>query len=376
MRKSVAVLAAGLVFAGLVGCDGKPAKPAGLAGPKGGLQKLPKPELYISFGPECNVPDGMALDADQNIILSVPNFVDTSHPGKLMKLTIKDCKPTASVFMMLPPHPETGKVGPMALEFGPDGNLYVADNQYFNSTENKSRLLKVTVKDGKAVKCEVAADGLKLANAVRWKGNNCYVSDTFFDVPDKDYSGIWKFSLEEMDKGTVQLKYSADDPMLLTEDPHLFALIEARDTGEGQTAGADGMCFDSKGDLYTGNFGDGRITKVAVKPDGSAGEKTIIIDDENILPCCDGIVCDTVNDEIYITNSKMNAIHILDVKTNKMRKVWENDDDSGATGLLDQPCEPLLRGKQLIVVNFDMTFPGLKNQTNDEYNTLSVFQLD
>ncbi|MHC4250690.1 MAG: SMP-30/gluconolactonase/LRE family protein [Planctomycetota bacterium] len=375
MRKSVAVLAAGLVLSGLVGCDGKPAK-KGLAGPKGGMQKLPKPELYISFGPECNVPDGMALDADQNIILSVPNFVDDTYPGKLMKLTITDGKPTASVFIMLPPHPETKKVGPMALEFGPDGNLYVADNQYFNSTENKSRLIKVIVKDGKAVKCEIAADGLKLANAVRWKGNNCYVSDTFFDVPDKDYSGIWKFSLDEMNKGTVQLKHSADDPMLLTKDPHLFALIEARDTGEGQTAGSDGLCFDSKGDLYTGNFGDGRITKIKVKPDGSAGEKTIIIDKEELLPCCDGIVCDTANDEIYITNSKENAIHILDAKTGKIRKVWENDDDSGATGLLDQPCEPFLRGKQLIVVNFDMTFPGLKNQTNDEHNTVSVFKLD
>ena len=375
MRKSLAVLVAGLVLAGLVGCDRKP-KPAGLPGPKGGMQKLDAPKLYISFGPECNVPDGMALDGDRNIILSVPNFVDTSHPGKLMKLTIKDGKPTASVFIMLPPHPDTGKVGPMALEFGPDGNLYVADNQYFNSTENKSRLLKVIVKDGKAVECMVAADGLKLANAVRWKGNNCYVSDTFFDVPGKDYSGIWRFSLEEMNKGTVHLQHSKDDPMVLAKDPHLFALIEARDTGEGQTAGADGVCFDSKGDLYVGNFGDGRITKVYLKPDGSAGKMEIIIDDEKLLPCCDGIVCDIANDEIYITNSKHNAIHILDARTNKIRKVWENDDDDGATGLLDQPCEPFLRGKQLIIVNFDFTFPGLRNSVNDEFNTVSVFDLE
>ncbi len=373
--------------AALVGCNGKPRTPV-TPTKTGGILKLETPKLFIRFGDECNVPDGMALDKDNNIILSVPNYmhktyagkmsvpadVDMAYPGKLLKLTIKDGKPEASVFFMLPPHPETELVHPMGLEMGPDGNIYVADNQFFKSGDYKSRLLKVIVENGKAVDCKVVVDGIKLANAVRWKGNDCYVSDTFFNVPGKDLSGIWKFSLDEMNKGTVHVKHSSDDPMVLTKDPHLFALITSRDTGDDETAGADGVCFDSKGALYTGGFGDGRITKVTVGADGKT-KIEIILDDEKLLPCCDGIVCDTTTDEIYITNSKHNAIHILDTKTNKIRKVWENDDDDGATGLLDQPCEPLLRNNQLIVVNFDFTFPGLRNSKSDEVNTISVFNL-
>jgi sugar lactone lactonase YvrE len=376
----------------LVGCNGKPTpdvKPPVKPGPEAGIQKLDRPKLFITFGDDCNVPDGMSLDKDNNIILSVPNYmhkvyvgeidsvpadVNMTHPGKLVKLTIKDGKPEASTFFMLPPHPETKLVHPMGLEHGPDGNIYIADNQYFKSKDYKSRLLKVIVEDGKAVDCKVVVDGIKLANAVRWKGNDCYVSDTFFDVPGKHLSGIWKFSLDEMNKGPVHVQNSKDDPMVLTKDPHLFALITSRDVGDEQTAGADGVCFDSKGALYTGGFGDGRITKVTVGADGKP-KTEIILDDEKLLPCCDGIVCDTKTDEIFITNSKQNAIHILDAKTNKIRKVWENDDDDGRDGLLDQPCEPLLRGNQLIIVNFDFTFPGLKNSKNDEYHTLSVFDL-
>ena len=41
-------------------------------------------------------------------------------------------------------------------------------------------------------------------------------------------------------------------------------------------------------------------------------------------------------------------------------------DTDGADGLLDQPCEPMVWGDKLLVVNFDMSFPGLKNTRNDE----------
>ena len=47
----------------------------------------------------------------------------------------------------------------------------------------------------------------------------------------------------------------------------------------------------------------------------------------------------------------------------------------GADGLLDQPCEPMVWGDKLLVVNFDMTFPGLKNTGNDPVHTVSVITL-
>jgi len=55
--------------------------------------------------------------------------------------------------------------------------------------------------------------------------------------------------------------------------------------------------------------------------------------------------------------------------------LWINGDKTGEHGLLDQPCEPLFIDNKLIVVNFDMSFPGLKNRTNDSFNTLSIFDL-
>ena len=384
MRRIVVLAVAAGIVAGLSGCKAPAPKAPAKRGPVTGPIK---PELFLSLGPDCNIPDGMALDKDNNIILSVPNYiheayagqmsvpkvVEKSYAGRLMKITFENGKPTAALWYMPPPHPDSGLVHPMGLEFGPDGNLYIADNQYFKDTNYKSRLLKVIVKDGKAAGCEVVVDGFKLANAVRWKGNDCYVSDTFFDVPGKDLSGIFKISLDEMNKGPVHLKHSDDPAIGITKEPHLLALITAKDTGEGQTAGADGVCFDSKGNLYTGNFGDGWITKLTFKADGCVATQEYI--DQTSIECCDGIYCDTSIDEIYITNSKNNSIHILDTKTNKMRELWVNDDDDGRTGLLDQPCEPLVRCDQLIVVNFDLKFPGLKNQTNDEFNTLSVFNL-
>ncbi|NLC82980.1 MAG: hypothetical protein GX748_17515, partial [Lentisphaerae bacterium] len=56
--------------------------------------------------------------------------------------------------------------------------------------------------------------------------------------------------------------------------------------------------------------------------------------------------------------------------------LWENVDTDGADGLLDQPCEPMVSGDKLIVVNFDMKFPGLLNSANDSAHTVSVIDLD
>ena len=79
--------------------------------------------------------------------------------------------------------------------------------------------------------------------------------------------------------------------------------------------------------------------------------------------------------EIYIADSEMNSIHVVS-PDGKRRTIWENDDTDGADGLLDQPCEVLIRGNELIIVCFDMSFPGLKNSAYAEHHTISVIQLD
>lgn len=326
-----------------------------------------KPTLYSDLGQGFSVPDGLALDNENNLYLAVPNYLSWEEDGsKIVKIVngtpVDWC-------LDLPKHPETGMVHPMGIEFGPDGNLYVADNQYFTDKNYKSRLLRVTVEDGMAISVDVAVEGFKLANAVRWQGDSVYVSDTHFDLADKKHqSGVYRISLDEMNAGLVSLKPNATDE-------HLIAQFTAKEFGvAADTDGADGVTFDSKGNLYCGNFGDGVISKVSFTEEGVPCCQQIVIDDPSI-ECCDGIICDTVTDKIYITNSKNNSVHIYDVANHSLQLLWINDDETGENGLLDQPCEPIIKDGQLLVVNFDMSFPGLKNQSNDDFNTISVFSL-
>ncbi|MCF7849833.1 MAG: SMP-30/gluconolactonase/LRE family protein [Kiritimatiellales bacterium] len=325
-----------------------------------------KPELLMQLPEYVPTPDGMTICRKGNIFLSAPNFNNKDWPGVLLKI---DKKNNLSVFMPVPVHADTGHGCPMGLDFGPDGNLYYADNQYFYDKDSKSRLMRVVMKDGKPVRTEVAVDGFKLSNAVVWKGNTVYVSDTFFDVPGtpegKGKSGIFAITLEEMNKGTVHLKGNM-------KEPHLIAHFTTTANSRGDVAGADGMTLDGKGNLYTGNFGDGVMSRITFDANGKVVSNRII---SRAITCCDGIFYDAKRDVIYITDSAKNAIHTMDPETGKIATLWENEDTDGMDGLLDQPCEAVVRDGKMIIVNFDMPFPGLKNTSWDGKSTLSVINL-
>lgn len=325
-----------------------------------------RPSLFVDLGPTCKVPDAMTTDANNNILVSIPNFIGYKELGSRIIAIDKERRIT-DWFTALPKSEKTGEVHPMGMEFGPDGNLYVADNQYFTSKDYASRLLRIVIENGKPVRCEVAVEGFKLANAVRWKGDSVYVSDTFFDLEDQPrQSGVYRIGLKEMQAGLVSLLPNA-------QDPRLIARYTTKE-GTGEIAGADGMCFDRDGNLYCGNFGDGVVSRTSFDASGKVTSQTVVIDHPSFT-CCDGIVCDLETNKIYLTNSKLNSIHVYDVDSHSLQLLWENDDDNGATGLLDQPCEPIIRGNELVVVNFDMPFPGLKNTVNDDHHTLSVFKI-
>ncbi len=323
-----------------------------------------RPKLFLDLPVYCNTPDGMTLDKENNILLSCPNFCNPDYPGIIVKI---DPRNQMSVYFPCPAHAETKRGCPMGLAVGPDGNIYYADNQYFYDKNYKSRLMRVVVRDGRAVRAEVAVDGFKLANAVAWKGDCVYVTDTFFDLPEQPgASGVFRVSLQEMAQGTVHLKPGLGDA-------HLIATFRTTNSKRNDLAGADGMTFDSQGNLYTGNFGDGAFSKVTFAADGKVASNTVV---STALSCVDGIFYDRQRDKIYIADSEKNAIQAYDVKTGQMSTLWENGDTDGADGLLDQPCEVLLRGNEMIIANFDMPFPGLKNQRHDAPHTLCIIQLE
>lgn len=336
------------------------------------LDEQYRPKLFKQFGDYVNVPDGMAQDKAGNIFLAAPNFVDKSYAGTIMKM----CKKTGkwSVFVAGLIHPDTGRGAPMGMEFDEDGNLYYCDNQYFNDKNYKSRVMRVVIdKAGEPVKIEPVVENVKLANAVRVRGNAIYFTDTFFDVPGKNQGGVYCVPMSAFKDRPARLlpkEQAANDPYCLgiTETTPLPV--------RNDTAGADGLCIDKDGNLYTGNFGDGHFYVIRMKADGTYGKIETLFSDPKVFPCCDGICYYAKKNWVIMTDSARNAVMYWDIKAAKIGMLWMNDDTDGADGLLDQPCEPMVwDGDKLIVVNFDMTFPGLKNTKNDPVHTLSVISL-
>ncbi|MDP6636949.1 MAG: hypothetical protein QGG42_18775 [Phycisphaerae bacterium] len=338
-----------------------------------------RPTLLVSLPDYANTPDGMTLDEKTgDIYLCCPNLKDQKYPAVLLKI---DKNNKVSKFYEFPKsalHPDSGKIGTMGLDIGPDGNLYIADNQYFWSKDYKSRLIRVNIKDGKPVGTDILVEGTKLSNAVIWRGNNVYLSDTFFDVPDKPgISGIWRFSLDELNTGKpVKLDPKAFDPHTIgNTDPHLIATFQTFPwEHRGDTAGADGLTFDKDGNLYCGNFGDGVISKISFDAKGNVISNKILLKDKT-MPSADGMFYDAKRDLIYIADSERNAVRAF-TTDGKLSTVWENGAaTTGADGLLDQPCEVLVRGDTIFIACFDLSFPGLLNQTNDKDHTISIIKL-
>jgi len=321
-----------------------------------------QPQLAYNFPEAYNTPDGLTLlPNSSDMLLSVNNAGNPNYPAVILRLMDGG---NYSVFATPPPHPETGKASPFDLAFGPDGNLYYADNQFENNPNYKSRLMRIRMVNGQPTTIEPVVVGFRLSNAVVWKGNTVYVSDSQWDTPDRpNDSAIFKFTIDELSAGTVQLQPGFSDP-------HILTTFTTEVNESGIDNGADGIDYDSQGNLYTGLFGDGKMYKMTLNPDGSLASKTLFAR----LPCVDGLVIDRTNDRVYACDSKTNAIRMV-AADGSVRVLAQNGDTDGSNGLLDQPAEPLLRGSQLVIANFDVPEPTFVNSKFDAPHTVSVIDL-
>lgn len=321
---------------------------------------LRKAELLVELPDYCNTPDGMALLPDGSFVLSVPNYNDPNAGAFIMKISADN---KVSKFFVAPPHPKTGKAGPMGICLAPSGDLYYADNQFSPETPQTSRVMRIVIKDGKPQEAVTVVSGMNVANAVAIKGDYVYVSETIL-VPDSKplISGIFRFKIGA--EG-IELKTP------LKDDPHLITTIKSFHETIGY--GADGLCFDSKGNLYCGNFADGTIHKIAFDNQDNVKSNTIFAKDPK-MKCADGLFCDLKTDRILVADMINNAIQIV-YPDGSVETIAMNGDTDGADGGIDQPCEAILRGDEVIISNMDWPFEGVVNTTWDKPYTLSVVKL-
>ncbi len=343
-----------------------------------------KPKLIVVLPDKANTPDGCTLDASGNIILSIPNFnngalieqgvIEKPSPAFMSVIDKENKFDTWYEFKPEDLHPETGKVGPMDCAFGPDGNLYLADNQLFFDKAHKSRLLRINIKNGKPVDCDVVVEGFICSNGMVWDGDKLYVSETILiATPEtaegqpkpKLISGVYRFTLKELTAGVVKLKpYTSQ-----SADPRLVAKYE---TSNSTGFGADGVACDADGNLYCGIFEDGIIYKTTFDKDGKPGAPVVFAKDEKML-CCDGIIWRKKDNKIYVTDMLLNGVQVVDMEGN-VTTLHKNADTDGADGSLDQPCEVLERGDELIVISMDMPWESdtLVNTKIDKPYTISA----
>jgi len=365
--KGAALILAGALLA--AGC-GKPADKKGPSKPAGGAKPdLKTPSLAVNLPIEHNTPDGMVLAENGDIFLSCPNFntnaEENKHPACIMIITPED---KLEKFFELPVHPETKRACPLGIDLGSDGNLYIADAQALGGAETAiSRLLKLTIEEGKPVKCESVVEGFGFSNAVACYGDDVYVTETMFK-PNPETSpidsGVYRFKISELD-GEKPIMLEADG-----KDPHLLVKLSTKN--EAWKVGANGLGFAADGTMYIGNFGDAQLIEVKLDKDGKVASQKVVAEGDP-MKCVDGLKVDQKTGLVYLADFLANAVHMVDPKTGKITMLAQNDLSDGKDGALDKCSEVCLRGNKVYVSNIDL---GMDGNTFDEPYTISVIELD
>jgi sugar lactone lactonase YvrE len=336
----------------------------GSLGQRGKMTPRTESKLLMTLPDSCPTPDGMAMDRLGNIILACPNYGDVSKPAVFMKI---DKQNGLSLYAECPVLEKTGRACPMGIDIGPDGSLYVCDNQGWPGTpegENEGRILKLTIHHGVVQKTEVVAHGMSHPNGIKVFGDKLYVTQSLLPkiVSKTLVSGVYRFDL--MDRN-VKVKNDASDPSLL---------IQFKTLNMDCQYGLDGLSFDSQGNLFVGNFGDGTLHKITFEADGNVASCDVFAKSRH-MRTTDGI-CMDAEDNIYVADFSENAVCKVTPK-GKVIVLARSADCDGSQGGLDQPGEPIVRGNELIVSCFDMvTGPDKVNTGHDKPYTMAVITMD
>lgn len=321
------------------------------------------PQLFALLPDYVSTPDGMAIDAQGNLILACPNYAAPSLPGCIVKI---DQNRSIAKWFDAPVHPKTLCARPMGIAFGPDGDLYVCDNQGWSGAPeliNKGRMLRLRIKGNEVVKTTVVAYDMEHPNGMRIAGDYMYVTQSLMSQV-KDPSGllvscVYRFRLDDEN---ILVTNTLDDPNILVT--FLTHNLECQ-------YGADGIEMDAEGNLYVGNFGDGAVHKVTFHADGSVKESFVWAKDPLQLQTTDGMTTDA-DGNIYVADFSANAVAKID-KNGKVTRIAQSEDSDGFNGELDQPGEPCFWNGMLVVSCFDLvTGPDKVNTKHEMPATLSL----
>ena len=305
-------------------------------------------------------PDGMTIGKDGSIYVSINQGAGNwKFPAKIARISADD---KIEDFYTLPLHIKTKKTAPLGIAFDPAGNLYVADNQSFVTDEpNLAGLIRVNIKDGKPVGDELVATGFNMSNGVAIRGGYIYVAETNLGTKDKFTSGVYRFALDEL-KGSAPIRVTG------IGDPHLILKFETKSETK---VGANGVDFDSKGNLYVNNFGDVEVRKYSFNDKGEIVKDEVFAKPSDIAKSLDGLHIDN-EDNLWAADFLGNAIVKICPKGKATLIAKSSVPNDGSNGQLDSSSECIRRGDKVYVSNIDLTNGPHKA---DEVQTISVINL-
>ena len=317
---------------------------------------MKKSTLFAKLPDYVATPDGMAIDNEGTLILACPNYADQSKPGCVLKI---DKYKNIKKWFDVPVHEETGLASPMGIAFGPDGDLYICDNQGWPGRPElirKGRILRVRMDGDSIVKTAVVAKNMEHPNGIRIKDGYIYVTQSTLELvkhpSGKLVSCVYRFRLDDEN---INITNTMKDKNILatfiTENPD-------------DQYGVDGIEFDREGNLLVGNFGDGAVYKITFNDDLSVRSNEIWAQDKDNLESTDGMIMDD-DGNLYIADFCANAI-VKILPDGTVTKLCQNGDTDGLNGELDQPGEPIILNGKLIFSCFDLVSSDIVVNTAHE----------